>query len=219
MLDVEHRPPPDDRAAGSRLGGARPQGPRGHGARAARGVRAARLPRARLRRHERAARPRPEHAGAEARGPHPAGARAAAPTTPCSRSAPAAAISRRASARSPARCARSRSIPDLAAAARANLARADVHNVTVETADAFALGDAGRYDAVVLTGSLPRVRRALRAVARRRRPAVRRGRPGPGHGSPPHHPQRPRASLRRESLFETVMDPLVHAAEPPKFVF
>ena len=25
--------------------------------------------------------------------------------------------------------------------------------------------------------------------------------------------------LRRESLFETVMDPLVHAAEPPRFVF
>ena len=37
---------------------------RGHGARAARGVRAARLSRARVRRHERAARPRPEHAGA-----------------------------------------------------------------------------------------------------------------------------------------------------------
>jgi hypothetical protein len=25
--------------------------------------------------------------------------------------------------------------------------------------------------------------------------------------------------LRRESLFETVMDPLLHAAAPPKFVF
>ena len=27
------------------------------------------------------------------------------------------------------------------------------------------------------------------------------------------------AEFLRESLFETVMDPLVHAPEPPKFVF
>ncbi len=45
--------------------------------------------------------------------------------------------------------------PDLAAAARTNLARVGAHNVTVEVADAFAPGDPGRYDAVVLTGSLP----------------------------------------------------------------
>ena len=45
--------------------------------------------------------------------------------------------------------------PDLAASARASLARNNVHNVTVETADAFGYADPARYDAVVLTGSLP----------------------------------------------------------------
>jgi protein-L-isoaspartate(D-aspartate) O-methyltransferase len=108
--------------------------------------------------------------------------------------------------------------PDLATAARANLARVGAHNVTVEVADAFALGDPGRYDAVVLTGSLPlydaRFEQWLAAGGRLfvvvgQGPAMeaqRISRSAPG-------------DLRRESLFETVMDPLVHAAEPPRFVF
>jgi len=108
--------------------------------------------------------------------------------------------------------------PDLAAAARANLARVGAHNVTVEVADAFALGDPGRYDAVVLTGSLPlydaRFEQWLAAGGRlfvvvgqgSVMEAQRISRSAPG-------------DLRRESLFETVMDPLLHAAEPPKFVF
>ena len=108
--------------------------------------------------------------------------------------------------------------PDLAVAARANLARVGAHNVTVEVADAFALGDPGRYDAVVLTGSLPlydaRFEQWLAAGGRLvvvvgQGPvmeAQRISRSAPG-------------DLRRESLFETVMDPLLHAAEPPKFVF
>jgi protein-L-isoaspartate(D-aspartate) O-methyltransferase len=108
--------------------------------------------------------------------------------------------------------------PDLATAARANLARVGAHNVTVEVADAFALGDPGRYDAVVLTGSLPlydaRFEQWLAAGGRLfvvvgQGPvmeAQRISRSAPG-------------DLRRESLFETVMDPLLHAAEPPKFVF
>ena len=41
--------------------------------------------------------------------------------------------------------------PELAASARANLARTDVHNVVVEAADAFAIDGTARYDAVVLT--------------------------------------------------------------------
>jgi protein-L-isoaspartate(D-aspartate) O-methyltransferase len=108
--------------------------------------------------------------------------------------------------------------PDLAAAARANLARVGAHNVTVEVADAFALGDPGRYDAVVLTGSLPlydaRFEQWLAAGGRLLvvvgqgpvMEAQRISRSAPG-------------DLRRESLFETVIDPLVHAAEPPRFVF
>ena len=108
--------------------------------------------------------------------------------------------------------------PDLAATARSNLARVGAHNVTVEVADAFALGDPGRYDAVVLTGSLPlydsRFEQWLAPGGRLfvvvgQGPAMeaqRISRSAPG-------------DLRRESLFETVMDPLVHAAEPPRFVF
>ena len=108
--------------------------------------------------------------------------------------------------------------PDLAATARSNLARVGAHNVTVEVADAFALGDPGRYDAVVLTGSLPlydsRFEQWLAPGGRLfvvvgQGPAMeaqRLSRSAPG-------------DLRRESLFETVMDPLVHAAEPPRFVF
>ena len=108
--------------------------------------------------------------------------------------------------------------PELAAAARANLARSDSHNVTVEAADAFALADVGRYDAVVLTGSLPvydgRFESWL-AGGGRLFAVV-------GHG-PVMEALRITCTapgeFLRESLFETVMDPLVHAAEPPKFVF
>ncbi|MCM2312486.1 MAG: protein-L-isoaspartate O-methyltransferase [Steroidobacteraceae bacterium] len=108
--------------------------------------------------------------------------------------------------------------PELAASARANLARTDVHNVTVEAADAFAIDGTARYDAVVLTGSLPvydaRFESWL-AVGGRLFVVVGQGTvmearrltlAGPGE-------------WLQESLFETVMDPLRHAAEPPKFVF
>jgi protein-L-isoaspartate(D-aspartate) O-methyltransferase len=108
--------------------------------------------------------------------------------------------------------------PDLAATARASLDRANVHNVTVEAADAYGYADPARYDAVVLTGSLPvydaRFEQWL-AVGGRLFVVVGQGPvmearrvtcTGPGE-------------WLRESLFETAMDPLVHAAEPPKFVF
>ena len=108
--------------------------------------------------------------------------------------------------------------PDLADAARANLQRTGAHNVTVETLDAMTLEADGTYDAIALTGSLPvydaRFERAL-AVGGRLFVVTGRGpvmeaqritRTGPGE-------------FTRESLFETVMDPLVHAPEPPKFVF
>jgi len=108
--------------------------------------------------------------------------------------------------------------PDLAAAARANLARVGAHNVTVEVADAFALGDPGRYDAVVLTGSLPLY------DARFERWLGDGGRlfvvVGQGHVMEAQRISRSApGDARRESLFETLMDPLVHAAEPPRFVF
>jgi protein-L-isoaspartate(D-aspartate) O-methyltransferase len=107
---------------------------------------------------------------------------------------------------------------DLAAAARANLQRNDVHNVTVETADAFGHAETARYDAVVLTGSLPiydaRFEQWL-AVGGRLLVVVGQGPVMEARRITMTAP----GELLRESLFETVMDPLVHAAEPPKFVF
>ena len=108
--------------------------------------------------------------------------------------------------------------PDLAASARANLARNNVHNVSVETADAFAYADDTRYDAVVLTGSLPvydaRFEQWL-AVGGRLFVVVGQGPVMEARRMTLNSP----GELLREGLFETVVAPLVHAAEPPKFVF
>jgi protein-L-isoaspartate(D-aspartate) O-methyltransferase len=108
--------------------------------------------------------------------------------------------------------------PDLAATAVTSLARAGVRNVTVDVADAFTRTDLGRHDVVVLTGSLPlydeRFEHALNDGGRlfavvgqgQVMEALRITRSGAGQ-------------FLRESLFETLMDPLIHAAEPPRFVF
>jgi protein-L-isoaspartate(D-aspartate) O-methyltransferase len=108
--------------------------------------------------------------------------------------------------------------PDLAETARSSLARAGVRNVTVEAADAFARTDLGRHDVVVLSGSLPlydaRFEQAL-AEGGRLLAVV-----GQGHVMEALRLTRGSGGQwLRESLFETVMDPLIHAAEPPRFVF
>jgi protein-L-isoaspartate(D-aspartate) O-methyltransferase len=108
--------------------------------------------------------------------------------------------------------------PDFVAAAVGNLRRTGTHNVTVDTADAMSLAEEAAYDVIAVTGSLPvydaRFERALTVGGRL---FVVVG-PGPvmeaqritraGHGE-----------YVRESLFEVSIDPLVHAAEPAKFVF
>jgi protein-L-isoaspartate(D-aspartate) O-methyltransferase len=108
--------------------------------------------------------------------------------------------------------------PDLAVAAKSTLARVGVRNVSVEVADAFALADPTRYDVVVLSGSLPlydsRFEQML-ASGGRLFAVVGQG-PAmeacliTNSGS---------GAWLRETLFETVMDPLLHAPEPPRFVF
>jgi protein-L-isoaspartate(D-aspartate) O-methyltransferase len=107
---------------------------------------------------------------------------------------------------------------DFVDGARASLARTGVHNVTVEQMDAMTLDAEGGYDVIALTGSLPiydgRFERALAMGGRLFvvtglgpvMEAQRVTRTGP-------------AEFLRESLFETVMDPLVHAPAPSKFVF
>ena len=107
---------------------------------------------------------------------------------------------------------------DLADAARDNLARTGAHNVTVEVMDAMTFEGDGGYDVIALTGSLPvydpRFERALAAGGRlfvvtgqgSAMAAQRITRTGPGQ-------------WLRESLFETSIDPLIHAQQPRKFVF
>jgi len=108
--------------------------------------------------------------------------------------------------------------PDLAEAARSNLARAGTRNVSVETADVFARSDLGRHDVVVLTGSLPLYdARFEQALAEGGRLLVVVGQ---GHVMEALRITRDAGGRwLRENLFETAMDPLVHAAEPPRFVF
>ena len=107
---------------------------------------------------------------------------------------------------------------DLADAARANLARLAMDDVEVLEADALHVAEGARYDAIAVTASLPgydpRFERML-AVGGRLFLVV---------GAPPVMEARlvrrtAEHAFAREDLFETVIDPLVHAARPPKFRF
>jgi protein-L-isoaspartate(D-aspartate) O-methyltransferase len=115
-------------------------------------------------------------------------------------------------------------LPELAQAARERLFEQGAHNVTVETGDGMALGDAagdyadGSFHVIALTGSLPvydnRFERLL----------AEGGRLFAIVGSGPLMEARlitrvgPEEWLH-ESLFETSAPPLVHAPEAPRFVF
>jgi protein-L-isoaspartate(D-aspartate) O-methyltransferase len=108
--------------------------------------------------------------------------------------------------------------PDFVAGAKATLARTGIHNVVAATADAMLLAERDAYDVIALTGSLPvydaRFERALRVGGRLfacigdgpMLEAVRVTRTGPSDWS-------------RESLFELGMPALLHAPEPPRFIF
>jgi protein-L-isoaspartate(D-aspartate) O-methyltransferase len=108
--------------------------------------------------------------------------------------------------------------PGLADLARANLLSVAVNNVGVEVADGMQLDEHGTYGAIAVTGSLPlydeRFQRALR-VGGRLFVVV-------GQSPVMEAWKVTRVGERewqRESLFETVIDPLINAAHPPSFVF
>jgi len=108
--------------------------------------------------------------------------------------------------------------PDLADAARDNLARTGVGNVVVEVMDAMTLTPGVEYDVIALTGSLPvhdpRFEQML-AVGGRLFVVV-----GQGPVMEARLVTRVgRDQWLRESLFETVIDPLLHAEHPSRFVF
>jgi protein-L-isoaspartate(D-aspartate) O-methyltransferase len=118
-------------------------------------------------------------------------------------------------------CASTHSIdihPDLTAVAAANLRAMPEARVRLETRDAFDAAPLGEYDVIAMTGSLPvydaRFERRLRAGGRlfavvgsapvMEAVLIRRVDDG---------------EWIRESLFETVIDPLVNATAAQRFVF
>jgi len=107
--------------------------------------------------------------------------------------------------------------PEFVQAARANLAAAGVENVELETADALQLELPGRFDAIAVTGSMPvlddRFVRMLRPE----------GRLFVVVGRAPVMDARlitllPTGGTTSQSLFETVLSPLINAERPEPFV-
>ncbi|HEX2492516.1 MAG TPA: protein-L-isoaspartate O-methyltransferase [Steroidobacter sp.] len=108
--------------------------------------------------------------------------------------------------------------PDLAEQARSNVLAAAVNNVAIEAADGIRLDEQLAYDVIAVTGSLPaydeRFQRALKIGGRLfvvvgQAPVMEAWlvtRIGD-------------REWQRESLFETVFDPLINAARPSAFVF
>lgn len=107
---------------------------------------------------------------------------------------------------------------ELTAQAAANLKAVPQARVTLETRDAFDPAPLGEFDVIAVTGSMPvydpRFERALRAG----------GRLFAVVGSAPVMDailvrRIDETEWMRESLFETVIDPLINAAAAPAFVF
>ena len=108
--------------------------------------------------------------------------------------------------------------PELAALARDNLASLGIRNVEITTADGMRIEGPTRYGAIAVTGSMPEYldvfQRALE-IGGRLFVVVGEG------------PAMDARLVRRtseeawtsESLFETVVDPLINAPRPPEFTF
>jgi protein-L-isoaspartate(D-aspartate) O-methyltransferase len=108
--------------------------------------------------------------------------------------------------------------PELAETAYRNLAALGMRDVELVEADALQ-GDSGaRYDVVAVTASLPLY------DARFEQMLTVGGRLFVVIGEPPVMEARlvqrtTKSAFARQSLFETVIDPLVNAARPPRFTF
>jgi protein-L-isoaspartate(D-aspartate) O-methyltransferase len=107
---------------------------------------------------------------------------------------------------------------DLASQARARLGATGVANAEVLAADAFDLPYDSRHDVIVLTGSLPRYdERFQRALSVGGRLFAIVGE-GPAMAAKLVRRSSPTTWLSQD-LFETWVEPLVHAARPSRFVF
>lgn len=108
--------------------------------------------------------------------------------------------------------------PDLAEQARANVLASAINNAAIETADGAQLDEQLAYDAIAVTASLPvydeRFQRALKIGGRLfvvvgQAPVMEAWRVT----------RLGEREWRRESLFETSIEPLINAARPSAFVF
>jgi protein-L-isoaspartate(D-aspartate) O-methyltransferase len=108
--------------------------------------------------------------------------------------------------------------PDLSAGALEALQGTGVHNVDLEVADGMRLDAEAAFDVIAVTGSLPvydsRFEKALRPGGRL---FVVTG-PGPAMTATLVTRAHDGGWLRQR-LFETALDPLLHATRPPGFVF
>jgi protein-L-isoaspartate(D-aspartate) O-methyltransferase len=108
--------------------------------------------------------------------------------------------------------------PDLAEAAYRNLAALGMRDVEVVEADALQ-GDSGaQYDVIAVTASLPLYDERFEQML------TIGGRLFVVIGEPPVMEARlvqrtAESAFATQSLFETVIDPLVNAAQPPRFTF
>lgn len=108
--------------------------------------------------------------------------------------------------------------PELAEQARSNLKAAGTIGVQVATADAMSWSEAGEFDLIVLTASLPvyqsRFEQRLRAGGRL---FVVVGQSPVMEGL--YIRRKDGAGFQSQCLFETDLEPLEHAPGPPKFAF
>ena len=107
--------------------------------------------------------------------------------------------------------------PDFATNARTKIADAGIRNVDLRVADALTLSYAARFDAIAVTGAVPELDRHFVAMLKPQ------GRLFVVVGREPAMEARlitlaPDGATTTESLFETVLKPLVNAERPEPFV-
>jgi len=107
--------------------------------------------------------------------------------------------------------------PDFATNARTKIADAGIRNVDLRVADALTLSYAARFDAIAVTGAVPELDRHFVAMLKPQ------GRLFVVVGREPAMEARlitlaPDGATTTESLFETVLKPLINAERPEPFV-
>ena len=107
--------------------------------------------------------------------------------------------------------------PDLVATAAPKIAACGIGNVELKAGDVFDLSERGRFDAIAVTGSMPHLDERFTAMLRPQ------GRLFAVVGREPAMEAqlitlRPDGTTTTDSLFETVLAPLINAERPEPFV-